>query len=189
LRQRIIGAIRPADFAPNPTLLLPMTIKARDACSIALALLSLGIVAWIDYITGSEISVYALYAFPIAWVVWSMNLAWGVVLSVLASAAWLWADFADGTTYPHGWIRWERGGMNLVVFAFIAFSFDHFKSNLARKNRQVKVLEGILPVCISCNRISDAQGHWTDLDTYLRAHSNAQPESRLCPDCAGSRYR
>jgi hypothetical protein len=166
-----------------------MTVNARDACSIALAFLFLAIVTWLDYATGYEISVFALYAFPIAGIVWAVNMAWGVVLSVLASAAWLWADFADGHNYPHAWIRWERASMNLVVFVFIAFSFARFKRNLARKNRQVKQLEGILPVCISCNRISDAHGHWTDLDTYLRAHSNAQPESRLCPDCAGSRYR
>jgi len=166
-----------------------MTVNPRHARSILLAFLLLGFVAWLDFRTGYEISVYALYAFPIAWIVWSVNMAWGVLLSTLATAAWLWADFADGHIYAHNWIRWERAVMNLVVFIFIAFSFARFKRNLASKNRKVKQLEGILPVCIACNRISDAQGNWTDLDTYLRAHSDAQPEPRLCPECAGSRYR
>jgi hypothetical protein len=166
-----------------------MTANVRRTPSIAIAFALLGVVVWLDYITGYELSVYALYALPIAWIVWSVNLAWGAALSVLASAAWLWADYADGHPYTHGWIRWERAGMNLVVFAFIAFSFDRFKSSLASKNRKMKQLEGILPVCIACNRISDLEGNWTDLETYLRRHSEARPEPRLCPECAGSRYR
>jgi hypothetical protein len=166
-----------------------MTLVARQTRSVVLAFVLLGLVTWLDYKTGYEISVYALYTFPIAWIVWSVNLTWGVVLSVLSTGAWVWADLADGHPYAHRWIPWERSFMNLVVFTFVAFSFDRFKRNLASKNRKVKQLEGILPVCIACNRISDNQGHWTDLDTYLRAHSDAQPEPRLCPECAGSRYR
>jgi hypothetical protein len=159
------------------------------AAAIALAGGALGLVAWIDYRTGYEISVYALYAFPIAWIVWSINLTWGILLSIVASGAWLWADFADRHHYDHAWIPWERAAMNLLVFVFIAFSFDRFKRNLASKNRKVKQLQGILPICIACNRISDAKGNWTDLDAYLREHSEAEPDPRLCPDCAGSRYR
>ena len=162
---------------------------ARDARTVVLAVILLTVIGWTDYKTGYEISVYALYALPIAWIVWSVNLASGVGLSILASIAWLWADRASGHQYSRGWIIWERSAMNLVVFFFVAYSFDRFKQSLASKTRKVKQLEGILPVCIACNRISDERGRWTDLDTYLRAHSGAQPEPRLCPECAGSRYR
>jgi hypothetical protein len=172
----------------HPPLPIP-TEKSSKPVVVAVAFLSLAAIAWIDYATGYEISVYALYAFPIAWITWWLDLFWGLLFSFFASAAWLWADFADGHRYAHAWIPWERAVMNLLVFAFIAFSFHQFKRNLASKSRKVKQLEGILPVCISCNRISDANGRWTDLDSYLREHSNAQAESRLCPDCAGARYR
>jgi hypothetical protein len=162
---------------------------AAKAGYILAAVGLLAAVGWIDFQTGYEISVYALYAFPIAWIVWTVSMTWGVVLSLLASAAWLWADFADNHQYAHAWIPWERAVMNFLVFLFIAFSFDRFKQNIANKSRKVKQLEGILPICIACNRISDAKGNWTDLDTYLREHSEAKPDPRLCPDCAGARYR
>ncbi len=161
----------------------------KKTFAIAVALAALVIVGWVDFMTGYEISVYALYAFPIAWVVWCVSLSWGVILSLLATIAWFWADAADQHHYAHAWIPWERAVMNLMIFVFIAFSFERFKRNLASKNRKVKQLQGILPICIACNRISDAKGDWTDLDSYLREHSEAQPEPRLCPDCAGSRYR
>ena len=163
-------------------------IRSKSAYVVA-ALVVLGTVTWLDFKSGYEISVYALYAFPIAWIVWTVSMAWGMVLSILASAAWLWADFADNHHYSHAWIPWERAVMNGAIFVFIAFSFDFFKRNLASKTRQVRELEGILPICIACNRISDPSGRWTDLDTYLRENSEAKPEPRLCPDCAGARYR
>jgi hypothetical protein len=164
------------------------TAGAKIGC-IAAALVLLAGVGWIDYATGYEISVYALYALPIAWIVWTVSLTWGVFLSGLATACWLWADYADNHHYAHAWIPWERAAMNWLVFMFIAFTFDRFKKDLANKARQVKQLEGILPICIACNRISDGSGHWTDLDTYLREHSEAKTDPRICPDCAGARYR
>ena len=79
--------------------------------------------------------------------------------------------------------------MRLTVLVFIAYSFHQFRRDLDDKSLKLKQLEGILPVCIVCNRISDGTGHWTDLGTYLRLHSAATPETQLCPDCASVRYR
>lgn len=163
--------------------------RSSRGLAIAGSMAALAVVAWVDYITGSEVSVWALYVVPIAWIVWQANVVWGFVMSLLAAGAWIWADFADKHYYVHPWIRWERGAMNLLVFCFIAFSFDGFKRSLASKSRKVKQLQGILPICIACNRIRDSSGRWTDLDTYLREHSEAQPEARLCPECTGARYR
>jgi hypothetical protein len=166
-----------------------MKTALAQARYVVAALALLAAVTWLDFITGYEISVYPLYAFPVAWIVLTVNMTWGMILSVLGAVAWLWADFADGHRYAHPWIPFERAAMNVLIFIFIAFSFDRFKKSIAHKTRKVKELEGILPICIACNRISDSKGHWTDLDSYLRTHSEAQPDPRLCPDCAGARYR
>ncbi len=166
-----------------------MKTAFSQARHVVVALALLAAVTWLDFITGYEITVYALYAFPVAWIVWTVNMTWGLILSVLGAFAWLWADFANNHHYTHHWIPYERAVMNVLIFIFIAFSFDRFKKNIAHKTRKVKELEGILPICIACNRISDSKGHWTDLDSYLRAHSEAQPDPRLCPECAGARYR
>jgi hypothetical protein len=79
--------------------------------------------------------------------------------------------------------------MNFATFTFIAYSFNQFRSNLARKARKVSQLEGILPVCIACKRINAPDGTWVDLDAYLDRHSAAKAERCLCPDCRGARYQ
>jgi PAS domain S-box-containing protein len=53
---------------------------------------------------------------------------------------------------------------------------------------QVKTLSGCLPVCCSCRRIRDADGHWTDVESYISKHSEAVFSHDICPDCAGRLY-
>lgn len=165
-----------------------MSTTARKAACIALALALMASVGWLDYRTGYEVSVFALYTFPIAWIAWKTNLAWGLGLSVLGAGEWLWADLADKHPYAHAWIPWERAAMNLLIFGFVAFSFYKFRRDIALGKRKVRQLEGVLPVCIACNRIQDEKGRWINLDDFLRKHNGAQAEQRLCPDCAGARH-
>jgi hypothetical protein len=49
---------------------------------------------------------------------------------------------------------------------------------------RVKVLRGLLPICSSCKKIRDDQGYWTQLETYIHQHSEADFTHGLCPDCA-----
>jgi hypothetical protein len=49
---------------------------------------------------------------------------------------------------------------------------------------RVKVLRGLLPICSSCKKIRDDQGYWTQLETYIHLHSEADFTHGLCPDCA-----
>ncbi len=49
---------------------------------------------------------------------------------------------------------------------------------------EVKVLRGILPICASCKRIKNESGGWEQVESYVRAHTNAEFTHGLCPDCA-----
>jgi polar amino acid transport system substrate-binding protein len=49
---------------------------------------------------------------------------------------------------------------------------------------EVKRPSGLLPVCPSCRRVRDHQGHWTQLEQFLASHSEAHLTPSPCPDCA-----
>jgi PAS domain S-box-containing protein len=53
---------------------------------------------------------------------------------------------------------------------------------------KVKTLSGLLPICASCKRIRDDQGYWTQVEVYIRDHSEARFSHGLCPDCAAQLY-
>ncbi|MHB8836493.1 MAG: PAS domain S-box protein [Candidatus Methylomirabilia bacterium] len=47
----------------------------------------------------------------------------------------------------------------------------------------VKTLSGLLPICAGCKKIRDDQGSWSQVETYIRKHSEAKFTHGLCPDC------
>jgi hypothetical protein len=160
----------------------------EKAVRLLAAVAILGLLSWVDLATSYQYNLLVFYALPIAWLAWSVNFGWAVLATISSGVARVLMD-AGVHHYAYAWIPWERASMRLVIMLFVAFTFHQFRRDLDSKARKVRQLEGILPVCIACNRISDSQGHWTDLDVYLRKHSEAKPEARLCPDCAGLRLR
>ena len=56
-------------------------------------------------------------------------------------------------------------------------------AQLADALEQVKVLQGLLPICAWCKRIQDDHGYWTKLETYLQDRTEADFTHGICPDC------
>ena len=52
----------------------------------------------------------------------------------------------------------------------------------------VKTLTGLIPICSSCKKVRDDQGYWTQLETYLAQHSDAEFSHGLCLDCMRKLY-
>lgn len=61
-------------------------------------------------------------------------------------------------------------------------------TNLQEAIEKVKVLSGFLPICASCKKIRDDKGYWTQIETYIRDHSEAEFSHGICPDCAEKHY-
>ena len=53
---------------------------------------------------------------------------------------------------------------------------------------QVRTLSGLLPICASCKKIRDDQGYWTQIESYIREHSEADFSHGVCPECFESLY-
>ncbi len=52
----------------------------------------------------------------------------------------------------------------------------------------VKVLRGLLPICVSCKKIRDDKGYWQAVEGYIRDHSEAEFSHGLCPECMAKIY-
>jgi phosphoserine phosphatase RsbU/P len=47
----------------------------------------------------------------------------------------------------------------------------------------VKLLQGLLPICCYCKKIRNDQNYWEQVDTYVADHSEAQFTHGICPEC------
>ena len=67
--------------------------------------------------------------------------------------------------------------------------------DLSRKNRElaeaqskIKILGGIVPICMHCKKIRDDQGYWRQLEKYISEHSEAQFSHGICDQCLRDHY-
>jgi CheY-like chemotaxis protein len=52
----------------------------------------------------------------------------------------------------------------------------------------VKTLQGILPICMHCQKIRNDQESWQKIDSYIQEHTDAHFSHGLCPDCLEEFY-
>ena len=56
-------------------------------------------------------------------------------------------------------------------------------AGLQKALEDVKLLRGLLPICMWCKKIRDDQGYWNAIEHYLGQHSEAEFSHGICPDC------
>jgi PAS domain S-box-containing protein len=47
----------------------------------------------------------------------------------------------------------------------------------------VKMLEGVIPICMYCKKIRDDAESWQQMERYITEHSAAQFSHGICPEC------
>ncbi|UCF84401.1 MAG: ferritin-like domain-containing protein [Desulfobacteraceae bacterium] len=61
-------------------------------------------------------------------------------------------------------------------------------TDLAHKFAQIRTLRGLIPICASCKKIRDDQGYWSQIELYIRDHSEAEFTHSICPECLEKLY-
>jgi len=57
-----------------------------------------------------------------------------------------------------------------------------------KAEEEIKILKGIVPICAHCKKIRDDKGYWTQLESYIRKHSEAEFSHGICQECAEKHY-
>ena len=52
----------------------------------------------------------------------------------------------------------------------------------------VKTLQGMIPICAACKNIRDDKGFWSQVEDYIRRHSDVQFTHGICPECQQELY-
>ena len=53
---------------------------------------------------------------------------------------------------------------------------------------KIKRLSGLLPICASCKKIRNDNGYWQQIESYIRANSEAEFSHSICPECVKRLY-
>jgi sigma-B regulation protein RsbU (phosphoserine phosphatase) len=47
----------------------------------------------------------------------------------------------------------------------------------------IRLLQGLLPICCYCKRIRDDGNYWRSVEAYITAHTEARFSHGICPEC------
>ncbi len=61
-------------------------------------------------------------------------------------------------------------------------------TRLSKALEDVKILSGLLPICANCKKVRDDDGYWSEVEVYVKDHSDVQFSHGICPDCAEQLY-
>lgn len=76
----------------------------------------------------------------------------------------------------------------LVRAISYAIEREKLRVRLQEAHEQIKVLQGLLPICAYCKNIRDDQGFWHQVEEYVSLHSEAEFTHGICPVCAKKFY-
>jgi hypothetical protein len=163
---------------------------------LACGALMVGVLA-IDLVTPSGLAMGVPYIAAVLLSLWSPKVRFIVIIAIACTAYTLVA-ILHKPSYGELWtIIYDRA---LALFAIwvtaslaVQRKLSEEKRERAIKEREkaledVRVLRGLLPICASCKQIRDDEGYWTQIEVYIRDHSEAQFSHGMCPACARKAY-
>jgi len=152
------------------------------------------LVAWLDWLVGSELSLFVLYFVPISIASWSFGVAGAVSSSLTCAAVWAGNDALSGHRHSADAIAVTNTLVRVCAFLAVGWPIQRIRQLLVseqertellrRSLAELKVLEGIMPVCAVCKRIRDDEGQWIQMERYITMHSGAAFSHGYCPACA-----
>jgi predicted signal transduction protein with EAL and GGDEF domain len=108
--------------------LVKLFARQRKPLILLLGYLTVCLIGIMDYITGPEIAFSIFYVVPVAIVTLSTDWKHGLIISFIASAAWLAADLLTNHIYSRPIIPWWNATVKFFFFAIIT----NFASALKR---------------------------------------------------------
>jgi len=78
--------------------------------------------------------------------------------------------------------------VNAQLYDNLEKAVDERTSQLQQSLAEVKTLKGLLPICASCKKVRDDHGFWSQIESYISRHSDAQFTHGICPDCSKRLY-
>lgn len=140
----------------------------------------------VDYALGLTFQFTAVYVVPVTMAAWYSGRRVALLVAVGFPLGRVLLFLV--TDQPIGTTIFQNTVTCLGVFGFLALAFARFAEHERRMARQIRVLEGLLPICSVCKNIRDARGEWQRLENFIQERSDAKFSHGLCPHCVAEQY-
>lgn len=143
---------------------------------------------WIDHLASRTGQFPVIYVLPVILAAWYSG-KWPAVGLAIAVPLFRLLFLVMPHQPPEGMSALVLAtALRGVVIIFIALWFARLAEFERELQRQVKVLEGLLPICAFCKNIRNETGEWERLEKFISRRSEAQFSHGVCPSCGEKHY-
>ncbi len=94
---------------------------------VVLAFAQIALIGMVEYITGRDFALSAVYLVPICWASWALGRTMGIMVAIAGAVTRFIADLNSGFVYPHAWIPYWNALMLLVLFLTVVYLLSAFQ--------------------------------------------------------------
>lgn len=151
----------------------------------------------LDLLTPLGVAVSVCYVAVVLISLWSPRTRFTALVAVFCSVLTVGLFFYKPAVAEMWKAIFNRALALFVIWVTVYLGFQRKsieqKREMALREREraledVRILRGLLPICASCKNIRDDKGYWTQMEWYIKTHSEANFSHGLCPDCARKLY-
>ncbi len=89
---------------------------------------------------------------------------------------------------PFGYITKPFDERQLCMAIELAIFKDRAIKRELKLQKEIKNLQGMIPVCAKCKKIREDDGFWEQIESYITKHSEAVFTHCICPECKDDLY-
>ncbi|HEX9251802.1 MAG TPA: SpoIIE family protein phosphatase, partial [Ignavibacteriaceae bacterium] len=120
--------------------------KMNRTSLIGSSILLLCFIGFIDWSTGTELSISIFYLIPIAICAWFVNKWTGVVLAIISITIWFLSDYFDSSSYNHPITPYWNALIMLGIFVLVSELLSALKRVIDRENiLALNIQKNLLP--------------------------------------------
>lgn len=147
---------------------------------------------------GQGVAYVWFYFYPLAtfFLFGSWRGLWWVVASWVIAAGLLFFDWAP---YQYPFSISIRFIITYTLVSILAYGLEssryhYYEQLLAEKLavesalQQLKTLQNLLPMCVSCKKIRDDAGYWHGVESYLSQYADVEFSHSICTECRQRLY-
>ncbi|MFH1532431.1 MAG: hypothetical protein ABIK09_17030 [Pseudomonadota bacterium] len=147
-----------------------------------------------DWKTGHELNFFVFYFAPIGMAAWYLGYGASTVVAIVCAIVWFNADHLTNYIYVSPAYAVWNTMIRLCSFLIISWSTSRIRTlltlehqatdDLRRTLSEIKILQGLVPICAQCKKIRDDQGIWHPMEVYISDRTEARFSHGYCPECA-----
>lgn len=142
-----------------------------------------------DFFIGPFVSFPIVLFFPISMMAWWHTARSAYILAiVLVIVRFLGALYLKPAGFPLSPHTSIDTLVYLSVFLLLGCLINEVAKERQLLQREIKTLEGLLPICSYCKKIRTDGGEWQQLESYIIQHSEATFTHSICPTCKDEHF-